>query len=271
MRCYYLYVAALLVVGGVTAERSVAQTPSLDHYRLLQRLSILHQEGGIAGIDQFYRLGGEYDFRHGAGPSAAAAFENADIWGNLISDGPTPPIVLDVDLNLNLEGLEGKRLPFGTHLDIYRFRGLTLNGSSIELYAATLGPWMYLHGDTVPPPESSDYFTNHLRALARSEPFADFNDDGVVDAADYVTLRKTGGSGAGLSAGAGFDEWRRQIGESVPDMSSLSAIVSAAAAGSGASSSVPEPASLSLLVCVGVLVASLPRRSRRRNRVGRDC
>jgi hypothetical protein len=223
----------------------------------LQRLSILHQSGGIADLDLFYRLGGEYDFRRGAGPSAEAAFENADIWGNLISDQPTPPIVLDVDELLNLEGLEGNRLPFGSHLSIYRFDGVTGDGSTIELFAVTLGPWMYLHGDTEPPPGSADYFTNHLRALARKGPSADFNEDGVVDTADYVALR----SGRGANTGAGFDEWRQQFGEAVPNLDALGALVSAAAAGAS-SAAVPEPACLGLALLCSVVIVS-PRCRRR--------
>ena len=196
-RLFFVCLTVVSVTVGLTAKCSVAQEPSeiLDHYRLVPRLSTLHQTGGIAGIDLRYRLLGKYDFRHGTGWTAKAAFENAEIWGSIISDLPTPAYVIDVDQILNLEGLDGKALPVGAPFDVYQFRGLTSDGSSVELFAAVIGPWMYLRGATQPPPGSADYFTYHLRALARSGPFADFNGDGVVDAADYVVLRKHGRGG----------------------------------------------------------------------------
>jgi hypothetical protein len=211
-------------------------------------------------VDLHYRLRGEYDFRHGTGSSAKAAFDNAEIWGSIISDQPTPAYVIDVDEILNLEGLDGEALPVGAPFDVYQFRGLTSDGSSVELLAAVIGPWMYLRGATQPPPGSADYFTYRLRALARSGPFADFNDDGVVDAADFVALRKTGGAGSNeLTAGAGFAEWREQFGEALPDVSTIDTILSAAVVNSATTSAVPQPAGLSLAISGGLLLACLRR------------
>jgi hypothetical protein len=252
------------VTVGLTAKCSVAQDPSeiLDHYRLVPRLSMLHQTGGIAGIDLRYRLLGEYDFRHGTSWTAKAAFENAEIWGSIISDLPTPAYVIDVDEILNLEGLNGEALPVGAPFDVYQFRGLTSDGSSVELLAAVIGPWMYLRGATQPPPGSADYFTYHLRALARSGPFADFNGDGVVDAADYIVLRRTGGAGGDeVTAGAGFAEWRQLFGETVPDVTAMDAMMSAAVASLVTAAAVPEPACLSLAICGGFLIVCLRRRT----------
>lgn len=76
----------------------------------------------------------------------------------------------------------------------------------------------------------------------------DFNSDGVVNAADYVVWRKTGG------AQSGYNTWRANFGQSFPG--------SGSAVGSSQSSStnVPEPASALLLVCgVLSLVAKLAR------------
>jgi hypothetical protein len=73
----------------------------------------------------------------------------------------------------------------------------------------------------------------------------DYNDDGVVDAADYVVWRKNDGTQDA------YNIWREHFGETAS---------SGAGAGSPSSTSVPEPASLAVL-----LAAMLPIRYRRRN------
>jgi hypothetical protein len=262
----FLFICPLFALGvlGAIAPRSCAQdsAESLDHYRLLPQLSTLHQTGGFAGFDLSYRLLGKYDFRHGAGWTAKASFENAEIWGSIISNGPAPAYVIDVDQILNLEGLKGEALPVASPFDVFKFTGETSDGSSVDLFAAVIGPWMYLHGGTRPPANSADFFSYELRAVARSRPFADFNGDGVVDAADYTTLRDAGqmaGAGAGgsdVTAGAGYAEWKAQFGEVVPDFTGLDAMMSAAAGGAGSGgSAVPEPASMFIAISSGLLVA----------------
>jgi hypothetical protein len=253
---------------GLVAQPARAQDPPalLDHYRLLPRLSTLHRSGGIAGIDERYRLIGKYDLRHGTGWTAEASFENAEVWGSIISDLPHPAVVLDVDEILNLEGLKGEALPVAAPFDVYQFTGQTADGSSVELFASVIGPWMYLRGGTHPPPDSADYFTYQLRAVARSRPFADFNDDGVVDAADYTVLRDSGGLGGvgaassdDVTAGAGFAEWKQQFGESVPDFAAMEAMMAGMAAGLAAATATPEPAAMWLAIVGGLLIAGWRR------------
>jgi hypothetical protein len=75
-------------------------------------------------------------------------------------------------------------------------------------------------------------------------PPGDFNQDGIVDAADYVVWRKTG-----INGQQGYDDWRSHFG--LP-------------AGSGAalpsaeplSAAVPEPATLLLLVAGAAMMAT---------------
>ena len=140
-RIHFVRSVSVLIVGGLLSQSSRGQDPAeiLEHYRLLPRVSVLHQTGGIAGVSQRYRLTGEYDFRHGLRPLSMAGFENAEIWGSLISDLPTPAVVIDVDEILNLEGLEGRLLPSRGPLDLYEFRGEIGDGSSIHAHAAVLG------------------------------------------------------------------------------------------------------------------------------------
>jgi hypothetical protein len=118
------------------------------------------------------------------------------------------------------------------------------------------------------PPGSADFFEYELRMVARSRPFADFNGDGVVNAADYTVLRNSGGlSGAGtadaddVTAGAGYAEWKVQFGETIPDFAAIDATMSAAAAGFGAASVVPEPTAIGLALLGGVLLAYVRRRT----------
>ena len=267
-RLHFACLVLISIALGSVVSSSPAQTPAdlLDHYKLLPRLSTLHQSGGIAGFDLDYRLLGKYDFRHGVGWTARASFENAEIWGSIISDGPTPAYVIDVDQVLNLEGLKGEALPVAAPFDVFKFTGETQDGSSVSLFAAVIGPWMYLHGGTRPPAGSADYFQYDVKWVARSRPFADFNDDGVVDAGDYTILRDSGrmsgGSGAtdsiDVTAGAGYAEWTEQFGERVPDFVAVDAMMSAAAGSGSAAAAVPEPSS-AIVAAIGVFIASCRR------------
>ena len=75
-------------------------------------------------------------------------------------------------------------------------------------------------------------------------PPGDFNQDGIVDAADYVVWRKTGGSQAG------YNDWRTHFGQT---------------SGNGAAASVnvvPEPSSLALLILAGLAQLRSRHRSR---------
>jgi hypothetical protein len=252
-----------VVLCGLTAERASAQDPAeiLQHFRLVPRLSRLHKTGGFAGVNERYRLMGEYDLSRSNDAPRQATFENAEIWGSLISDGPTPAVVIDVDEIFNLEGLRGTQLLVDSPFDIYRFTGELPDDSSVELFAALAGRWMYLHGGTEPPPGSADFFEYDIRALARRGAFADFNADGVVDAADYVLARDAGWSGGEPeTSGAGLGDWRQQFGEAVPDVAKMETALSAAVASFVSSATVPEPACLGLVFAGGVLVAGLRRR-----------
>jgi hypothetical protein len=73
----------------------------------------------------------------------------------------------------------------------------------------------------------------------------DFNDDGRVDAADYVVWRKSGGTPQNYSI------WRTNFGRS-----------SGAVAGSAVAGAVPEPAGV-LLVLFGLAATCFGRRRKR--------
>jgi hypothetical protein len=84
----------------------------------------------------------------------------------------------------------------------------------------------------------------------------DYNNNGVVDAADYVVWRnnpaslQNEGASAGVVDQADYDFWRTQFGKSNGASGSLSA------------ASVPEPGTL-LLVLVGILALRIAQRIHR--------
>ena len=270
-----LSVPAFLLTFVSTAP---AQAPDrLDHFRIIPRFSVLHESGGFAGIEQRYRLLGEYDLHRAFNghsfppedPLFTANFVNAEIWGSIDSPLPAPAVATDVDEILSLEELEGERIFVDDSFDAYRFTGRTGDGSSVDLLGVLLGPWMFVAGETAPPVAGADFFEYDVRWLARSRPWADLNDDGVVGAADYTALRNSMGSdsAADLTSDGAVDahdlqELQAQFGEREPDIATFEAMVNAAAAALGSQSlAIPEPSSFFLFVA-GLMALAFERRSR---------
>jgi hypothetical protein len=257
-----LSLTALLVTG------SSAVAEQVDRYRILPRHSGLIQTGGFAGVSNRYRLYGDYDFvqdRQSDSSRATAQFDNANVYAPL---GPMLPAFIDVDHLLNLELLRGELLPLGIPTPVYRFTGVINDGepasplesSTIELYAALSGPWMYLWGETTPRPWTADYFSYEIKAVARTGRSADWNEDGVVDAADYTVMRDQQASfaTADYDWATAFDDWRAQFGEKAPDSDAMFASLSAAMATSTALA-IPEPSCL-VIVAIGATVLMFARR-----------
>ena len=247
----------------------------LRRYLFLPRHSTLEQTGGIAGINVRYGVYGRFDLVTGweylndpplISIHPYAKFENVNAWAsNPLLDSPP----LDLDQILNLSGLMGSQLPVAAPFDVFKFEGKTADGSAVNLFAGLIGQWLYLRGGTEPPEGSADFFSYQISALARQRPFADFNGDDIVDAADYVMLRHLdpAGSGVGIAgnddvtAGAGFAEWMQQFGETVPDMTAMDSMMSVAMGSLVTTATVPEPASVNLAILGGLILASLRRRS----------
>jgi hypothetical protein len=116
---------------------------------------------------------------------------------------------------------------------------------------------IYITDDVLPNPwdRLPIYWTSMVEAVATIN--ADYNRNGVVDAADYVLWRRTvGQSGAGLNADGNGDRtvdqndftfWQQRFG----------LVTSAAAAGQAASGAVPEPATIVIgAMMFGPLVAA---------------
>jgi hypothetical protein len=91
---------------------------------------------------------------------------------------------------------------------------------------------------------------NGTLSIGELPPNGDFNEDGAVDAADYVVWRKTDASQAG------YDLWRANFGRTA---GSGSADHPAGGAPSPSLAAVPEPSGVLLFVAAFLLISALPR------------
>jgi hypothetical protein len=274
MRRLYLLLAWLAVLSGAvaaTAQELSDFAPQTTHYRFLRRFSVLNETGGIYPRDIDYRVLGTFDLIT-SGPAdfrydlATAQFDNVDAWAS----HPILAYVLPLDQVLNLSGLSGRQLPVAAPFNVYGFRGETADGSAVRLLAAEIGPWLWLRGQTTPPPNGADYLAYSLRAVARRTPNADFDANDVVDAADLERWRQRFGASSSLAEadydqvvdGADFLAWQQQLSENAPSPELLDAMTNAALATLTSSvAPAPEPVSLQL---VAVGLAMLARTARRR-------
>jgi hypothetical protein len=95
---------------------------------------------------------------------------------------------------------------------------------------------------------------------AAPPPTGDYNNDGTVDAADYVVWRKSN-----INGQQGYDDWRANFGKSggpTGPGTLVGGFVRYVTAGAGSAAPVPEPGGVWL---VGIGIASLAVAARRRN------
>ena len=160
--------------------------------------------------------------------ASPASFDKLDVTGNVNLGGDFFGGTLQVAL---IDGF----VPHGIQsFDILDWGG-SLGGSFVSIQLPTLGG--SLTWDT-----SQLYTTGVLSVTGPANPAGDFNDDGQVDAADYVVWRNE------IGTPAGYDMWRANFG--------AAAIGSGTNAGpaSSADAAVPEPGSL---VLAAVLLGSV--------------
>jgi len=239
-RTLWLAAVSAFALGSYGGAAFGQLADGLQHYRFLPRLSLLHETGGFPEQDNLYHIRGTFDLHLTPSPLLVfppvhlATFENVDAWGV----HPHQDRVIDVDKALNLSGLHGAELL--RHRGVFRFRGTKEDDSPVELHARILGPWLYLRGHAGPPPGGADFLEYHIKAIARRQPHADFNDDGNVDGADLAAWAAR----SDLDRGD-FLTWQRQLGETAPTIESLDEALDAALAAADASAmAVPEPAAL---------------------------
>ncbi len=240
----------------------------IGSYRFAPRLSTIV---AIGNPDYELNVYGTFDFirgwDYGDDPPSIihyADFENVRAWAqNPFSLAPP----LDVDGIFNLSGLRGVELPTASIFEVFKFAGKNLAGDQVEVFVSVLGRWLYLRGHTefVDRPDRGW----RMNALARQRPFADFDEDGDVDAEDLTAWTERAGLWTGLNdadgddfqTGADFLYWQQQLGETPPSPADFDAAIDAALAASA--TAIPEPATPTLLAAA-VLLASASRFRRSR-------
>ena len=196
--------------------------------------------GGSSGGGDIFFLG---DTRPGNSPAIVN-------FGNNIGFGPTT--TLEIELGGTTPGSGYDRVHVAGSLTL----GGTLDVNLVDLGTGTFAPqagnsfdildWVALSGtfDAINLPmldesltwDTSQLYTTGVLAVVAPGLAGDYNQNGVVDAADYTVWRDTGGTQTG------YDTWQANFGRVL---------------GSGAheASAVPEPATLALLLVVSLLLA----------------
>jgi hypothetical protein len=262
-RCY---AALLLFVAATGAGPTHAQAPieRSTPYRFVESRSALDERHvGTEQPDHRFSVFGTFtlEYRRASDDpwiGRAAAFVDVDaFFYNPLSAAPPQSL----DGVLNLSGLTGKQLPIAAPFDAFEFTGKTKSGADVNLRANVLGSWLSLFGGTTLPAGQAVGVEYAIDAIARTRPFADFNDDGVVDGADLGRLTNSFGMGPvtgdatssgdadgdGDVDGADFLAWQGRLGERPP--ASLPGAVG-----------VPEPDASVLAILVVAALAASPRR-----------
>ena len=261
-------VSAIAILAAMLAANDAAASHPdiLRNYRFIPSRSTLEVTGGFAGIDETFHAFGKFGLVTGyeegfscmaigcpPPPTHIPFAEFVDVRAWLVPDSPLA-YVWNLDDTLNLSGLDGT---FSTPNRLH-FRGVDGQGAPFRLDATIAGRLIHLVGANDPP--CCDFFNYKFDAYAHLAPFADFNFDGAVDAADYTSWRNHVGmtSGATLEQGDAdgdgdvdhddYAVWSQDWGMTT-DMAALADV------GGVPASAVPEPAALVLAVpAFGILV-----------------
>jgi uncharacterized protein (TIGR03382 family) len=244
------YAAAIAVLASwFAASYAAASHPDiLRDYRFIPSRSSLDVSGGFIGIQETFHVVGTFGLVTGYDegvvclptgclPTPVPFAEFVDVRARLVSDSG---YLWDLDDTLNLTRLDGT---FHDPDHLF-FTGTDNQGQQFNLEATMRDRLIHLVGASEP--GCCDLYQYNLNALAYLRPNADFNLDGVVDAADYLVWRSSLGQPGATSAADGngavdaadYDFWRAHFGEtfnfSIFDSPELS------------SSATPEPASVTL-------------------------
>jgi Dockerin type I domain len=266
-------VLLLCAVAGWSQTQAIADPPLLlRDYRFITDKSTVDITGGLAGVNWQFNVLGRFGLVTGyneetGGPTAHApslvpyaAFTDVNaILFDPRRATPLPSPGWDLDKTLNLSGLMGT---FSVPDDLF-FLGADGQGQALRLEAKTTGRLLHLTGGTSDP-LCCDFFRYKVDAWAHQLPWADFNGNGSVDAADYSIWQQNFGmnvaagtngdaNGDGVVDATDYALWRSQLGQSDTSLG-------------GSSAAVPEPGTLALLILGAAplnIITSTLRRHRR--------
>jgi hypothetical protein len=150
--------------------------------------STIVQTGGIAGVHWTYRVEGRFQLTVDSA-AGTASFDRVD--ANAWDDSPFKR-TLDPNETFNLTGLAGTIVDGGKSI---RFQGKSDDGSSVSIMLTFADGTVTLKGRTTPPPDSADFFTFALDAVAHrkyaggtGEPNDPYQ---IATAADLIALGET--------------------------------------------------------------------------------
>jgi hypothetical protein len=161
---------------------------------------------------------------------------DADSWNSTISFEPGIPVTLGGTLELNFATGVNLASQVGRTFDLFDWTGVNPIG---QFQIASPYTWDL----------TNLYTTGEITLTAVAGMAGDFNQNGVVDAADYVVWRYGFGT---TYTHEHYNTWRTNFGAT---------IVAGSAAALPLSATVPEPANVAL-ICVGVVALCVVRVAR---------
>jgi hypothetical protein len=252
--------AAIVLAASFAASDASASHPDvLRHYSFIPSRSTLEVTGGFAGLELTFFPHGDFGLVTGYRSEDSclaigvcpppdhipyAQFVDVEAW--LVPDSPLTYIWW-LDETLNFSGLHGTF--HHDNPERLLFHGEEGQGHPFRLEATVHGRFLHLVGEN--DPDCCDFFHYKLDALAVLKPHGDLNRDDVIDAADFVLWRKSGGAHEEYTA------WRSEFGT---NLASEAAAAVASHTGALHSTAVPEPAALSLVILAALTLAPARRR-----------
>jgi hypothetical protein len=265
--------AVVGILGAVIVNQATAQPPDIlrDYRFVTSHSKVLVSDNDSTTSDLRLAIAGRFGlvtgYDYGVDPTSkiptlvphAEFVDVKAILFNPLSLAPTPVPGWDLDKTLNLTGLDGT-FHVGDPTRLY-FHGVDGQGAPINLQAGVHDPLIHIVGanDPLCATCAPDLHGYKIDAVGLLRNRADYNGNGMIDAADYLIWRKTqmtssmtdDGSQIEIDSQDYLDVWRAEFGQ-----------VIGSAGSTLTDTAVPEPATFALAYAAAVFM--LVRRARRR-------